>query len=113
MGQAGRQVLQLVARLRDELHVNTTCGASNLSFGLPNRQALNAAFVSMAIGAGLSSAILNPLHPEMMRTIRAADIVIGADPGCAAWISAYRQLPDEATPRRRQRRRHRGRAGAI
>jgi 5-methyltetrahydrofolate--homocysteine methyltransferase len=113
VGQAGRQVLQLVARLRGELHVNTTCGASNLSFGLPKRQALNAAFVSMAIGAGLSSAILNPLHPKMMRSIRAADVVIGADPGCAAWISAHRQLPDGATPRRRQRRRHRGRAGTA
>ncbi|MBW1843562.1 MAG: dihydropteroate synthase, partial [Deltaproteobacteria bacterium] len=62
IGTAGRQVLQLVARLRDELGVNSICGASNLSFGLPNRKDLNTTFVAMAAGAGLTSAIVNPLH---------------------------------------------------
>jgi len=107
---AGRQVLELVRRLCDELDVNTTCGASNLSFGLPNRETLGAAFVGMAIGAGLSSAILNPLHPEMMSAIRAADVVMGADPGCAAWISRYRE--SGASPRRGRRGR-RPRGGAA
>jgi 5-methyltetrahydrofolate--homocysteine methyltransferase len=103
MGRAGRQLLQLVGRLRDELGVNTTCGASNISFGLPERHALNATFVGMAIGAGLSSAILNPLHPEMMSGIRAADVVTGKDPDCASWIAAHRQQP-AGDPTRRGRR---------
>ena len=52
MGTAGRQVFRLVRRLREELGVNTTCGASNISFGLPNRPGLNAAFLPMAIASG-------------------------------------------------------------
>jgi len=107
VARAGRQVLELVGRLRDELGVNTTCGASNLSFGLPNRHTLNAAFVGMAIGAGLSSAILNPLHPEMMSGIYAANVVMGADPDCAAWIARHRD-PGEGPRRGRRGRRRRG-----
>ena len=61
MGTAGRQVFRLVRRLQDELKVNSTCGASNVSFGLPNRPALNAAFLPMAIASGLTSAITSPL----------------------------------------------------
>jgi 5-methyltetrahydrofolate--homocysteine methyltransferase len=113
LGQAGRQVLQLVGRLRDELGVNTTCGASNISFGLPNRHALNATFVSMAIGAGLSSAIVNPLHAETMGAIRAANVVTGVDRDCATWISAYRELPAGDSARRGRRGGRRGRAGAA
>ena len=60
MGTAGRQVFRLLGRLRDELGVNTTCGASNVSFGLPNRTGLNAAFLPMAIASGLTSAITSP-----------------------------------------------------
>ncbi|MDH3351099.1 MAG: dihydropteroate synthase, partial [Gammaproteobacteria bacterium] len=70
VNSAGRQVMQLVKRLREELRVNTTCGASNLSFGLPDRNGLNAAFISMAIGSGMTSAIANPLHAELMRAVR-------------------------------------------
>jgi 5-methyltetrahydrofolate--homocysteine methyltransferase len=66
LGQAGVSVFRLIRRLREELKVNTTCGASNFSFGLPNRHALNASFLSMAIGAGMTSAITNPLHTEEM-----------------------------------------------
>ena len=60
MGTAGQQVFALVRRLRDELGVNTTCGASNISFGLPNRHGINNAFLPMAITAGMTSAIMNP-----------------------------------------------------
>jgi 5-methyltetrahydrofolate--homocysteine methyltransferase len=113
IGQAGRQVMKLVGRLRDELGVNSTCGASNVSFGLPNRPLLNTAFVSMAIGAGLTSAILNPLHPEMMGAIRAADVVNGTDAECANWISAYRETASgEAGGRGRRRGRRRPAAEA-
>lgn len=61
MGTAGLQVFTLVRRLRDELGVNTTCGASNISFGLPNRHGINNAFLPMAITAGMTSAIMNPI----------------------------------------------------
>jgi 5-methyltetrahydrofolate--homocysteine methyltransferase len=87
MGTAGRQVFRLLRRLRDELRVNTTCGASNVSFGLPNRTGLNAAFLPMAIASGLTSAITSPLHGEMIQAIRAADVLMGNDPHCAAWIA--------------------------
>jgi len=61
MGTAGLQVFTLVRRLREELGVNTTCGASNISFGLPNRHGINNAFLPMAMGAGMTSAIMNPV----------------------------------------------------
>ena len=61
MATAGLQVFALVRRLREELGVNTTCGASNISFGLPNRQGINNAFLPMAMGAGMTSAIMNPV----------------------------------------------------
>ena len=61
MATAGQQVFTLVRRLREELGVNTTCGASNVSFGLPNRHGINNAFLPMAMGAGMTSAIMNPV----------------------------------------------------
>ncbi len=94
IGSAGKQVMKLVARLRDELGVNSTCGASNISFGLPNRTVMNTTFVTMAAGAGLTSAIVNPLHPEMMSGIRAANVINATDRECANWISAYREQPE-------------------
>ncbi len=104
---AGRQALELIRRLRTELKVNTTCGASNVSFGLPNRGGLNAAFVPMAIAAGMTSAITNPLHADIMQAIRGADVITGSDKQCAAWIQAYRDPGAEGAGRRRgaQRRR--------
>ena len=87
MGTAGRQVFRLLRRLHDELGVNTTCGASNISFGLPNRHALNAAFLPMAIASGLTSAITNPLHEEVRTAVRAADVMMGNDAHCATWIA--------------------------
>jgi 5-methyltetrahydrofolate--homocysteine methyltransferase len=66
INSAGREVLKLIHRLRTELKVNTTCGASNVSFGLPNRNGFNGAFISMAIQAGMTSAITNPLHAEVV-----------------------------------------------
>jgi 5-methyltetrahydrofolate--homocysteine methyltransferase len=102
---AGRQAMQIVARLRTELKVNTTCGASNLSFGLPNRNGLNSAFISMAIASGMTSAIANPLHSDLMQAINAANVVMGHDPECARWIDLNRVRPaDGAVPRRRRRR---------
>jgi 5-methyltetrahydrofolate--homocysteine methyltransferase len=99
---AGRQVIDLVKRLRTELKVNTTCGASNLSFGLPNRAGLNAAFIALAIGGGMTSAIMNPLNSEMMQAVRGSNVVMGYDPECVEWIRANRPQPVEGSRRRRR-----------
>ena len=90
MGTAGRQVFALVRRLREELKVNTSCGASNISFGLPHRHGINAAFLPMAIASGMTSAIMNPVRPQEMEAVRAANVLMGTDPDCTAWIRAYR-----------------------
>ncbi|MEJ2417559.1 MAG: methyltetrahydrofolate cobalamin methyltransferase [Exilibacterium sp.] len=95
VNSSGRQVMTLCRRLKEELKVNTTCGASNVSFGLPNRDGINAAFLTMAIGAGMTSAITNPLHAETMKAVRGADVMMGHDPDCAAWIKAYREPAPE------------------
>ncbi|HLU30894.1 MAG TPA: dihydropteroate synthase [Acidimicrobiia bacterium] len=106
MPTAGRQVLHLIRRLREELRVNTTCGASNISFGLPKRSGINAAFLAMTIGAGMTSAITNPLEPEIMEAIKAADVLTGNDRDCAAWIRSHRQPGDaNGEVKRRQGRR--------
>jgi 5-methyltetrahydrofolate--homocysteine methyltransferase len=93
INQAGVQVMRLVHRLRTELKVNTSCGASNISFGLPNRDGINAAFLTMAIGAGMTSAITNPLHLDVVRACMGADVMMGHDPDCARWIRRFREPP--------------------
>ncbi len=90
LGQAGQQAFALIRRLREELQVNTTCGASNVSFGLPNRHVITGTFLSMAIGAGMTSAIMSPLHTEVRNAVMAADVLAGNDKDCAAWIRANR-----------------------
>jgi len=92
MNDAGTQAMRLIRRLREELKVNTTCGASNVSFGLPNRHAMNAHFLSMAAAVGMTSAIMNPLHKEEMDAIRAANTLNGFDPDCMAWLKANRPV---------------------
>ncbi len=111
INSAGVQVLRLVRRLRDELGVNTTCGASNVSFGLPNRNGMNAAFLTMAIGAGMTSAITNPLHGEVMQAILGADVMMGHDPDCSQWIRRFREPPAEGAGGARERRGNRRRRG--
>jgi 5-methyltetrahydrofolate--homocysteine methyltransferase len=93
INQAGRQVMHLLQRLKNELKVNTTCGASNVSFGLPAREGISATFLSMAIGAGLTSAIMNPMHLEIVRACMAADVMMGHDPDCTRWIKRFREAP--------------------
>ncbi|MHA1548118.1 MAG: methyltetrahydrofolate cobalamin methyltransferase [Alphaproteobacteria bacterium] len=87
---AGRQVFTLVRRLRAELGVNTTCGASNISFGLPNRHGINAAFLNMAIGAGMTSAIMNPVRRMEMEAVRAANFLMDHDVNGTEWIKFAR-----------------------
>jgi len=105
MGTAGQQVFALVRRLREELKVNTTCGASNISFGLPNRHAVTGTFIAMAISHGMTSAIMNPLHADVKTAIQAADVLIGADTDCAEWIKDNRDPSSPARERRGGRRR--------
>jgi 5-methyltetrahydrofolate--homocysteine methyltransferase len=105
INQAGKQVLELVRRLREELKVNTTCGASNLSFGLPNRHGLNATFLPMAISSGMPCAITNPMDKEIMQAVRGANVIIGQDPECNEWIKNYREPTEGQSRRKRSRRR--------
>lgn len=112
INDSGRQVMALVRRLREELKVNTTCGASNVSFGLPNRNGINSAFLTMAIGAGMTSAITSPLHAEVMQAVLGADVMMGHDPNCANWIRKYREPAPEGEGGAREGRENRRRRRA-
>ncbi|SHJ19738.1 dihydropteroate synthase [Wenxinia saemankumensis] len=97
MATAGQQVFTLVRRLRDELGVNTTCGASNISFGLPNRHGINHAFLPMAIGAGMTSAIMNPIAlpvpkakiAEKRAEVEAAGVILPEDMDDSAFVKLF------------------------
>lgn len=115
LNDAGSSAFRLLRRLKEELKVNTTGGASNVSFGLPNRHGLNGAFISMAIASGLTSAITNPLHAEVVSAIMGADVMMGHDPNCTRWIKKYREPSAEGASEgegrrsgREGRRRRRG-----
>ena len=107
MPTAGRQVFRILGRLRDELGVNSTCGASNVSFGLPNREGINGAFLAMAIASGLTSAITNPIAEGVRTAVMAADVLQGNDQDASRWIRQFRVAPPEgeAGGRRINRRR--------
>jgi 5-methyltetrahydrofolate--homocysteine methyltransferase len=117
INQAGVQVMHLLRRLRAELKVNSTCGASNVSFGLPAREGITASFLTIAIGAGLTSAIMNPLHVDIVKACMGADVMMGHDRDCARWIRRFREPPAaqaagvaaEGAPRGRREGGHRRR----
>ena len=110
VNSAGKQVMSLVRRLQEELKVNTTCGASNVSFGLPNRNGVNAAFLAMAIASGLTSAITNPLHNPVLQAVMGADIMMGNDSNCTNWIKKFRvHSPEGEGGEQRERSRRRSR----
>jgi 5-methyltetrahydrofolate--homocysteine methyltransferase len=88
--QAVRITLDAIEMIRDELGVNMCLGASNVSFGLPERHTLNAAFLAMGSAHGLTSAIMNGLSEECVRSVRASDLMLGKDEWGANWISAHR-----------------------
>ncbi len=108
---AGRQVFRILGRLREELRVNSTCGASNVSFGLPNREGINAAYLAMAMASGLTSAITNPIAEGVRTAVMAADVLNGNDQDASRWIRAHRAAPVEGQQGRRVNRR-RAAAGA-
>ena len=115
MPTAGRQVFRILGRLRDELKVNSTCGASNVSFGLPHRAGINGAYLAMAMASGLTSAITNPIAPGVREAVMAGDVLLGNDRDAAAWIRKNRVAPPdgEAGGRRANRRRAGAGAGAA
>jgi 5-methyltetrahydrofolate--homocysteine methyltransferase len=91
VGTAGPAVYRLLRRLHEELGVNTVCGASNVSFGLPDRITLNGAFLAMAIANGLTSAITNPLEDSIRKLVLAANVMMGHDENCMRWLKAARE----------------------
>lgn len=108
MRYAGRQAFAIVGRCLNELKVNTTCGGSNISFGLPNRGPLNATFLAMAISNGLTSAITNPIEHEIRQAVMVADVMMGNDENCLEWIRVNRpadESGEEKSGRSRRRRR--------
>jgi 5-methyltetrahydrofolate--homocysteine methyltransferase len=107
---AGWITMQVTRQVREELGVNTVCGASNVSFGLPGRKTLNGTFLAMMIANGLTAAITNPIEAEIKQAILAADLFMGHDENCVTWIAATRQGESGdrvARQRRREARRRR------
>jgi 5-methyltetrahydrofolate--homocysteine methyltransferase len=94
--EAVTTTLKTITLIRDELGVNMCLGASNVSFGLPRRQALNAAFLPMAMAAGLTSAIMSTAE-ECIQAVRASDLLLGHDAWGASWIAAHRAREAAAT----------------
>jgi 5-methyltetrahydrofolate--homocysteine methyltransferase len=90
VARAGLALFEIVRRVREELGVNTICGASNISFGLPDRLRLNATFLTMAMAAGLTAAITNPLEEEIRLAIMAGNVMCAQDENCQAWLQAHR-----------------------
>ena len=89
--KAGRIALDTIRMVRTELGVNMVCGASNVSFGLPNRPRINSAFLSMTIGAGITSVIANPLDKESLTGVLAGDLLVGNDEHCMNWLTYQRK----------------------
>ncbi len=89
--EAGKTALESITAISKRFGVNITLGCSNISFGMPDREAINAVFLAMAIGSGLTCPITNPLHEEMNKAILAADLCMGRDEFATNWIGAYRK----------------------
>jgi 5-methyltetrahydrofolate--homocysteine methyltransferase len=85
-----QKTLDTIAMIKDELGVNMTLGASNVSFGMPQRHSLGAAFLPMAMSAGLTSAIMDARTPQVVDAVKAADLLLGNDDWGATWISMFR-----------------------
>ena len=85
-----KHTLETIYLIKEKYGLNMSIGASNVSFGLPNRHALNAAFMPMAMAMGLTSAIMDGRTPEVVQAVRASDLVLGLDQWGANWISNFR-----------------------
>ena len=85
-----KNTLETIYLIKEKYGLNMSIGASNVSFGLPNRHALNAAFMPMAMSMGLTSAIMDGRTPEVVQAVRAADLLLGLDQWGANWITSFR-----------------------
>jgi 5-methyltetrahydrofolate--homocysteine methyltransferase len=94
--QVVNTALETMQRIRSEFGVNMTCGASNVSFGMPGRHVLGAAFLPMAMTAGLTSAIMDARTPAIVESVKAADLLLGHDDWGMAWIAAHRARQAQA-----------------
>jgi 5-methyltetrahydrofolate--homocysteine methyltransferase len=88
--EAVKITLETIHLIKEKFGLNMSMGASNVSFGLPNRHAVNASFLPMAMAAGLTSAIMDARTKEIVTSVRAADMLLGNDPWGGNWISAFR-----------------------
>ena len=95
--QVVNTTLETMRRIRDVHGLNMTCGASNVSFGMPDRHTLGAAFLPMAMTAGLTSAIMDTRTPQIVTAVKAADLLLGHDDWGGAWIAAHRKKQAAAT----------------
>ena len=96
MPQAGRAMYETIRLVREELGCNVSCGASNISFGMPGRQEIDAAFLSMAVLAGMNTAITNPLHRPVRKAMMATDLLLARDGYGSQWIADHRSEMDAA-----------------
>lgn len=90
--QAGNLFFETVHEIKTRWGLNMTCGASNVSFGMPNRHAINAAFLPAAMAVGLTSAVMDARSPEIVSSVRATDILLGNDQYGGNWISRFRAM---------------------
>jgi 5-methyltetrahydrofolate--homocysteine methyltransferase len=90
--EAVKITLETIYLIREKWGLNMTLGASNISFGLPYRHALNAAFLPAAMSHGLTSAVMDARTPLIVESVRAADLLLGLDPWGSNWITRFRAL---------------------
>ena len=88
--EAVKNTLETIYQIKEKYDLNMSIGGSNVSFGLPNRHALNAAFIPMAMAAGLTSAIMDARTPSVVESVRASDLLIGNDAWGGNWITRFR-----------------------
>ena len=93
---AATAMFETIRLIREELGVNLSCGASNISFGMPDRQGIDASFLTMSILSGMNCAITNPLHASVRKATLAADLLLGRDGYGSAWIADHRAAQVEA-----------------
>jgi 5-methyltetrahydrofolate--homocysteine methyltransferase len=93
----GQATLTTIGRIRAEFGLNMTCGASNVSFGMPSRHALGASFLPIAMYAGLTSAIMDTRTPQIVEAVKGADLLLGHDEWGMSWIAAHRAKQAAAT----------------
>ncbi len=97
-GTVGRTALETIARVHERWGLNMTCGASNVSFGMPGRHAINSSWLPLAMGARMTSAIMDARTPQIVEAVRAADLLLGNDAWGSAWIAAFRAKQAAAGP---------------